>query len=218
MMKTATDTPAAAPQSTARPPLVAPRFIPARAAAIEADLAARFLGDDLAERCAFAAAFSDPLFLATAALPLESRREAATAWRKRTVEQLAADSPPLREFIDAQPVETREAIRAGEMPLAELDGLAADFHEIRHAERMERLNASKQALRRSIHAALGDGGDIAENGAIVPGAAVILESGEVKLFRRRIAATEWARAAGCRYMLAEFNREAIAIHPGAAVE
>lgn len=185
-------------------------------AAKERELEAKYLGDDLDEICTVAYASGDPVFIASAALPLKNRRAAFVHWRKKRVRELLAQ-PAFQRFLDSAEAELREAITAGEKPLAEIAALAAAFEEERAQSLAAARDASKKALRAALIENVRDArGD--EQGPILPCFLAILATGESAIFRRRHAAVEWGRAANCRWLLAEIKPEATRIFPGVEVD
>lgn len=185
-------------------------------AAKEREFEAKYLGDDLDEICAAAYASGDPVFIASAALPLKNRRAAFVHWRKKRVCELLAQ-PAFQRFLAAAEAELREAITAGETPLAEIKALAADFEEKRAQSLAAARDASKEALRAALIENVKDSSGN-EQGPILPGFVAILATGESAIFRRRHAAVEWARAANCRWLFAEIQPEATRIFPGPEVD
>ena len=212
VMNAATLTPPADSSAPSNRP-VCSRWFPASLAATDADLQERFLGADLSEVCCAATAAGDPLFIATAGLPLKNRREAVANWRAKQLAALLAKSETFANWYAQSAPEVQAAIRAGETPFAEIDLAVASHSEEASRLRMETVNASKARLREAVKAALRDC-DGSEVNTVVPGFIAIREDGEVGLFRRRGACVEWARASGGRYLLAEVARESLAIHPG----
>jgi hypothetical protein len=189
---------------------------PAAAVVAEAEFQEKFLGDDLETRCAVAIATGDPVFLASAALPVENRRAAVAHWRKKRFAELLKDSGFAR-FFAAADTALRESIEAGETPLVDTLNLFAAFQEEAAQRRNASLCASKAALRSAVHAVLKDGRENAPGGDM-PGFLAILETGEFAIFRHRAACQEWARAAECRYMLCVFDSADHRIFPGPEVD
>jgi hypothetical protein len=194
------------------PSIAAVRLQAATVQATERDLETKFLGNDLDEICAVAIAAADPVFLASAALPLENRRVAVIHWRKKQVAEILRLSD-FNGFIESAEAEQAAAIRSGEVPLAEVHAMAEAWRAEVVQRRNAAMTASKEAMRAAIHSALQDGGDTVE-GAALPGFLAILETGEVGLFRRRAACLDWARAAGCRFFLGVMDRSSHRIFRG----
>jgi hypothetical protein len=193
-------------------PPVFTRWIAPLIVATERDLEKDYLGDDLEAICQFAVSTGDAVLIASAALPPTKRREAVLHWRKKQVRNLLAASADFRRYIDGSPGETLESILEGKISFAALDAEVVSFKEQAEKLRMEKLNASKAALRAALRGALMDC-DGSEEGTILPGYVAILANGEVGLFHRRGACVEWARASRQRYFLGVLDGASGSFHP-----
>jgi hypothetical protein len=199
--------------STLPAPTYAPRHY-RTAIEAERDLETIYLADDLEETCTFAAAFGDPVILASAALPLKNRKEAVAHWRKKQVRALLVGSADFRRFFDGSPVELREAMNEGKVSQEEIAAQVSAFVEADEKKRWEVLNASKADLRKALRAALRDcDSEGPDEGQVLPGWLAILANGEVGIFRRRAACVAWARASRLRYYLGVLDGPAAGIHP-----
>ena len=202
---------------TTSPPTVFSRWIDYRRVSADADLEARYLGDDIDETCAAAADSGDARILASAVHPLETRREAFAAWRVKQVATLLAENSDFREFYDKAGIEDQQAICDGRIALARIDGLISTHRAELERRRADAREESKKALRAGMLAALRDC-DGTETGPIVPNFLAILENGEVGLFRKRAACVAWARASGGRFFMGNFEPGTHRIERGPEVD
>jgi hypothetical protein len=189
-------------------PIPAPltsRFIPVPLLQVEAAIEP-FLGDDLAEVCAAAAAIGEPLFVCTAAFPHPRRLDAVCQWRKRAVVSLFGKVPAFSEYFNAATAPDQAAIREGKVPLSDLETAIANHAEEIEERRRVAREASKAALRQAVRNALRDcdAGD-SESRAVSPGYLAILETGEVGLFRLRGPCIEWGRGSGVGFLFGAFD-------------
>jgi hypothetical protein len=172
--------------------------------ALEADLQARFLSDDLQTVCDSAVASANPIFICNATASLEARTAIVEGWRKKQVASLVESNPVVANYLDEDCDEdVCTAYRAGLLPLESLSaGIAAAAHE-REVAAMAAAAAANEKLERQMRKLIN--GTTAQDTAwsLVARGLVITADGTLKLFTSDRMARDWAVANGQRSWYAE---------------
>jgi hypothetical protein len=172
--------------------------------ALEADLEARFLSDDLQTVCDCAVASANPIFICNATASLEVRSAIVEGWRAKQVASLVESNPVVANYLDEDCDEdVCTAYRAGLLPLESLSaGIAAVAHE-REVAAMAAAAAANEKLERQMRKLIN--GTTAQDTAwsLVARGLVITADGTLKLFTSDRMARDWAVANGQRSWYAE---------------
>ena len=222
--------------------------------AIESDLEAIFLGEDMDAICSVAIAAEDSVLILNAALPLKNREAAFRNWRKKQVIRMLSLDDDFKLFHEKQDPELWESISEGEMTLQKVAEQLTNwrqkqvlellrentdfqlFHvncaptlwdslqkgkiplskvtdDISKVLRKVALAQSKKNIRATVNASIHDCPSTKE-GMILPSVLVILETGEVEIFRHRATASEWARNSGVAFLLGNFDQKTFRLNYG----
>ena len=162
---------------------------------MDAEVRDAYLSEDLETICAIAAITGAAVLIASAGHPLDQRETAFRIWRKRGLESLESSSPEIGTFLATHP-DLRAQYDAGTVDLIVLDRALHDAHEEENKKRRDYIVTSKQALRDAVAKHTPD----AEEGRF-PKICIIRGDGELKVFRNRPTALEWAREGNFGYHL-----------------
>lgn len=166
--------------------------------ALEADLEARFLSDDLQTVCDSAVASANPIFICSATATLEARTAIVEGWRAKQVASLVESNPVVANYLDEDCDEdVCTAYRAGLLPLESLSaGIAAVAHE-REVAAMAAAAAASERLDKVLRKNVIGTTPACTAWSLIPGGLVIDETG-VKLFTAHSSARDYAATSGKR--------------------
>ena len=161
--------------------------------ALEADLQARFLSDDLQTVCDCAVASANPIFICNATATLEARAGIVEGWRAKQVASLVESNPVVANYLDEDCDEdVCTAYRAGLLPLESLSaGIAAVAHE-REVAAMAAATAASERLDKALRKLVTGTTPACTAWSLIPGGIAITEDGAVKLFTAYQSAYDFA--------------------------
>ena len=182
-------------------PFIRPSILPPAIVALDIEVQDAFLSDDLATICAVAGKIGSAVLIASAGQPRKNREAAFVIWRQQALADLAVTVPEIRNFLAGNET-MRLEYEAATIDLIVLDRGMHDAREDERVRKSELMAHNKQVLRDAIakHTP-----DYEENR--FPRYCVIRGDGDLKLFRGRNAAQEWAREGNFGYNLVPLTSE-----------